>query len=349
MNNCIQTGQYPGFSLAQIKAAVAAQRLLTMELEPALRCNFSCRYCYAGDGSASNAELSLEEMENVIDQAVDLGVQKIIILGGEPMMVTEIFTVLDYIRKQGVDVELFTNGSLITAKWAGELFRLGVQIALKMNSRKPEIQDFLAGRKGAFDAIQQAFGYLLDAGYPSSDGLLSVSTVICRQNYAELTGMWRWLRDHNITPYFEMLTPQGNALVHKELAPEVAEIGKLFQRLSQIDRREYNRRWEPQPPMAGNRCLRHQYSCLVTAGGKVMPCVGVTIPIGDIHESKLADILSSSVVLRDLKNYRQVIKGPCKTCEKGEFCYGCRGAAYQVTGDYLASDPLCWNIPGTAA
>lgn len=35
------------------------------------------------------------------------------------------------------------------------------------------------------------------------------------------------------------------------------------------------------------------------------------------------------------------IKGPCNSCDMTDGCYGCRGAAYQLTGDYLASDPLC--------
>ena len=48
-------------------------------------------------------------------------------------------------------------------------------------------------------------------------------------------------------------------------------------------------------------------------------------------------------LLKDLKDHRNTIKGPCGTCEKADHCYGCRGAAYQMTGDYLASDPLCWR------
>ena len=46
---------------------------------------------------------------------------------------------------------------------------------------------------------------------------------------------------------------------------------------------------------------------------------------------------------RLIKNYRTTIKGPCQSCEKKEECYGCRGAAFQMTGDYLASDPTCWR------
>jgi radical SAM protein with 4Fe4S-binding SPASM domain len=93
----------------------------------------------------------------------------------------------------------------------------------------------------------------------------------------------------------------------------------------------------------GNRCLRHKFSCLVGARGEVMPCVGVNLPIGNVRRQPLADILAASQVLKDLKNHRETIKGPCRTCDKIANCYGCRGAAYQLTGDYLASDPLCWH------
>jgi radical SAM protein with 4Fe4S-binding SPASM domain len=89
--------------------------------------------------------------------------------------------------------------------------------------------------------------------------------------------------------------------------------------------------------------MRHQVSCVVTASGHVMPCVGVTISLGNIREQSLAEILQQSPVIRDLKNYRQTIKGACASCDQAEVCYGCRGAAYQLTGDYLASDPTCWR------
>ncbi len=74
-----------------------------------------------------------------------------------------------------------------------------------------------------------------------------------------------------------------------------------------------------------------------------MPCVGVTIPIGNIRNQPLGEILRESEVVRDLKDHLQTIKGPCRTCDRAENCYGCRGAAYQLTGDYLASDPMCWR------
>ena len=81
-----------------------------------------------------------------------------------------------------------------------------------MNSREEKIQDQLAGKKGAFGIINRALTSLQAAGYPSKELFLAISTVICRQNIKELPAMWQWLRQENIEPYFEVITPQANAL-----------------------------------------------------------------------------------------------------------------------------------------
>ena len=237
---------------------------------------------------------------------------------------------------------MFTNGSGITPELATILAQERVRVVMKMNSRTPEEQDRLAGKKGAFAIIEAALSHLRQAGYPSERLFLAVSTIICRQNIEELPQLWQWLREQNIEPYFEILTPQANALENSWLEVGGAELKTLFQQLAALDRARFGRHWEPQPPLVGNRCMRHQVSCVVTANGQVMPCVGVTIPLGSIREGRLADILQHQVI-NDLKNYREMIKGPCATCEKSSECYGCRGAAFQLTGDYLASDPTCWR------
>ena len=85
------------------------------------------------------------------------------------------------------------------------------------------------------------------------------------------------------------------------------------------------------------------FSCVLTSYGDIFPCVGVNIAVGNIRHQKLRDIIRDSEVVQDLRNYRRTITGPCSKCGKADECYGCRGAAYQLTGNYLASDPLCWR------
>ncbi|MCK5231853.1 MAG: SPASM domain-containing protein, partial [Desulfobulbaceae bacterium] len=79
-----------------------------------------------------------------------------------------------------------------------------------------------------------------------------------------------------------------------------------------------------------------------TAVGEVQPCPGVNVSAGNVREKSLAEIIAKGKPIQELRNIRKNIKGKCRDCDLGFCCYGCRGHAYQVTGDYLAADPLCW-------
>ncbi len=336
------------FDRATIARAAAENRLLTMEIEFSRRCNFRCPYCYVPAESYFDDELTPDEIRDVLVQARDLGARRIVILGGEPSIYPHIREMIDFIRRQGMDVEMFTNGSGISADFSRWLFDRRVRVVIKMNTFDHDLQDRLSGHRGAGRAIAAAFDHLRQAGYPSPEAFLAVSTIICRQNLEELPRLWCWLRDRGIAPYFEIITPQANALENSWLEVDSTDLQVLFERLAAIDRERYGRTWDVQPPLVGNRCLRHQFSCLVTSKGVVMPCVGVTLPLGSVRRQQLQEIVANSPVLKDLKNYRSTIKGPCRECEQAHGCYGCRGAAYQLTGDYLASDPLCWRNSSTA-
>jgi radical SAM protein with 4Fe4S-binding SPASM domain len=331
------------FDRERIDEALKNDRLLSIEIEFSRRCNFKCAYCYVPGKDVCKDEMTREEIRDVIVQAQDLGAGKVVILGGEPMIYPALFEMLEFIGERGLEAEMFTNGYAVTAENARRLFELGVNVALKMNSFDKQLQDELTGVPGSHEIIQSALENLTSSGYPSARPFLAVSTIICRQNISEMPRLWRWLRDREILPYLEMITPQGNAAENQWLYPEPRELRALFEEIARIDREEYGRSWDPQPPLVGNVCLRHSFSCLVAANGDVMPCVGVPIAVGNIREDDLASIIRNSEVMRNLRNHEHTIKGPCALCDRSEQCYGCRGAAYQMTGDYLASDPMCWR------
>ena len=331
------------FTEQEMREAVAAGRLLSMEIEFSRVCNFRCAYCYVADKTENPHELTVPELQDAILQAKAMGARKIIILGGEPSIDPNLPKMLDFLVREGLEIEIFTNGTGIDREMAERLARARARVVLKCNSRDEALQDRLAGKKGAFHIIQKAQANLKAAGYPGEGRFLAMSTVICRTNLAELPALWQWLREEGISPYFEVITPQANAIQNAWLMVEPGELKALFEQLAELDREKFGRAWEPQPPLVGNKCMRHQVSCVVTATGEVMPCVGVTIPLGNLRRQRLAEILHGSQVMKDLKNYRATIKGECRDCDKAEECYGCRGAAFQMTGDYLASDPTCWR------
>lgn len=340
----------PEFSETEIAAtAVAPGALLTMELELTRACNLVCKYCYAGSGQALTGELDFAELADVARQAQDLGARRIIILGGgEPLLYPQLRALILHIRSLGLQADVFTNGTLLTREWAEFFYCQQISVNVKYNSAKPEVQDFLAGRKGTHQAISQALDFLRHAGYPDVNHRLGIETVICRQNLEELSGIWRWARQQGYLPYMEMMTPQGRCQEHPDLEPGIPEIHNLFVAIQRIDQEEFGLTWEPIPPLVGQACRRHLYSCLVDSQGNVSPCPGVDLKAGNIRECSLREILSHSPVFAALRQIRERIQGACRTCDQHAVCYGCRGAAYHLTGDYLASDPLCWRVQAAA-
>ncbi|NLW49515.1 MAG: radical SAM protein [Candidatus Brocadiaceae bacterium] len=337
------------FSPREIEDAVRRGGLLSLELEMTRACNLRCIYCYAQAGEPMENEIRFEELVDAVQQATDLGARKMVVLGGgEPCLYREFRRLVDYLADLDTVVEVFTNGTLIDRDLAGFLYDRGVSVVVKRNSGDPQTQDALAGSPGTFDQIRNGLNLLLEAGYPDENHGMGVQTVICRRNLAEIPQLWRWARRRGITPYFECMTLQGRAAHTESLHVTTAEVRRVFAELCRIDREEFGLAWTPHPPLVALSCSRHLYSMVVKANGDLYPCVGVTIPVGNIRRERLADVIRNSPVIDDLRHVYERIKGPCRNCRYNGLCYGCRGNAYQLTGDYLASDPCCW-VPGEAA
>ncbi len=333
-----------GFSQAEIEDCVQRGGLLSLELEFTRQCNLRCLYCYASAGEALVDELSLSELLEVVDQARALGARRVVLLGGgEPLLFPRLPEVIQHIHSLGLSQALFTNGMLLTARMCQFLAQRRVTVVVKHNSFSPPTQDLLAGVAGAHARIRGGLDLLLDAGYPDAEQRLGIQTILCQPNRDEIEAMWIWARERNITPYFEVLTEQGRARQNPQLMLPSDEIRALFEALARVDRDRFGIQWMPRPPIAGFTCRRHLYSCLITSQGAVHPCPGVDVSVGNIRRQPLEAILRESAVIRDLRSVYHRIALPCRTCQFAGECYGCRGHAYQVTGDYLAADPMCWH------
>lgn len=331
------------FTQAEINANLKNGGLLSIELEFSKRCNLKCKYCYAYAGEKLSNELSLQEIKAVIDQAANLGAKKIVLLGGgEPLMYETIPEIVKYIYEKRLQQTIFTNGILLTKELSALFFKYKVSIVVKKNSNIPFVQDELSGVNGSFEKINTGINRLIETGYPNKDCLLGIQTIICKQNIKEIPELWIWAREQAIIPYFEIITYQGRAIRHPELFVPIEEIKTVFEKLRDIDMERFGNYWDTHPTIAAFSCKRHLYSCLVNSTGNVQPCTGVDLPLGNIRQKSLREILEESTEIKKLRNIRKNIEGNCASCKYADDCYGCRGNAYKTTGNFLASDPSCW-------
>src|SRR4051794_23602154 len=110
------------------------------------RCNFRCFYCLPhGEPPIAPKEqmLSYEEVEYACDIFVELGIEKIRLTGGEPMMRRDIETIIQKLaafkNKGLVDLALTTNGYFLP-DLAEELKAAGLdRIAISLDSLKRDV------------------------------------------------------------------------------------------------------------------------------------------------------------------------------------------------------------------
>lgn len=97
------------------------------------RCNFRCNYCMpkAAFGPGFQflprpALLSFEELTRIAGIFVGLGVRKLRVTGGEPLLRSELPQLIAMLAPLGAEIALTTNGSLLT-QHAQALFRAGLR------------------------------------------------------------------------------------------------------------------------------------------------------------------------------------------------------------------------------
>ncbi len=95
-----------------------------LRIEITGRCNLLCKYCYNekfNSNKISNKELSLKEIKKLIDEGIQLGIENVLLIGGEPFLHPDIIQILDYIKKNGLSLSITSNGTIITEKVMNKL------------------------------------------------------------------------------------------------------------------------------------------------------------------------------------------------------------------------------------
>lgn len=129
------------------------------------RCNFRCIYCMPAFGWQSGADiLGDEEIVRLVRIAVELGVRKVRLTGGEPLMREGIVGLVEALASlPGLEeLTLTTNGSLLS-RYAAELAKAGLRrVNVSLDSLRPDrfrritrvgrLEDVLAGIAAAKEA-----------------------------------------------------------------------------------------------------------------------------------------------------------------------------------------------------
>ena len=175
------------------------------------RCDFRCVYCMAEDMTfLPKAEvLSLEELDRLCSAFVRLGVKKLRLTGGEPLVRRNIMSLFESLSRHlrcGAleELTLTTNGSQL-AKYAADLARCGVKrVNVSLDTLDPD--KFAAiTRWGRLDKVLEGLDAARDAGLA-----IKINTVALKGvNDDELHRLVKWCGEAGQDLTFIEVMPMG--------------------------------------------------------------------------------------------------------------------------------------------
>lgn len=322
-------------------------------------CALACRHCRAeAMPCALPGQLCGEESRRLIEQVARVRPQVFVLTGGDPAERGDLYELVGMAGAAGLRVALSPSATpQFMGLDLGELREAGVRrISMSLDGAARETHDAFRGVEGTWDWTMRAVEKIHAAGIE-----LQINTTFTRQNLGELREFVDIVKSLNpvLWSVFQ-LVPTGRGRTDDLLSAREMEI--LFHRLWEISREvpfdikttegQHFRRVVaqrnaragirvPLPPVGVNDGRGFVF---VSHDGEVYPSGFLPFSAGNVRDGELLDFYRDSPVFQALRD-EDGFAGKCGYCEYRRLCGGSRARAYAMTGDYLASEPLCEYQP----
>jgi MoaA/NifB/PqqE/SkfB family radical SAM enzyme len=313
-------------------------------LEVTHLCNLRCIACYTGAGEEKHDALTLDEQKSVVRQAKDLGARIVSLSGsGEPLLHRHLFELIDYIRQLGMDVVVFTNGTVIDKETAAFLVSRSVFVYFKLYSLDRDVFDRMVGRKDAYQWVDYSYWHdgtrrtlripsglkcLLDARKtPDDSGLVRIESLITRLNAETLPQVARFCKACGLGLYLETPVFKGRAIEnYAEIALNEGGYRELYERLEQILGCEYMQQ------IRDCRCPVEKNPVVLT-NGDVGFCSSRQARVGNVRNSPLKRLYAKARKLKRRED--RLIAGQW---QQSKFFRTCRARQYYQAMHNLPCD-----------
>jgi cyclic pyranopterin phosphate synthase len=279
MNKASNAMNNPGKTMDKFKRPVFSIRISITN-----RCNVKCFYCHHDGIIPKDYEMNPQEIERIAKIAKKLGIYKIRLSGGEPLIRKDVVDIVEKIARIGFrDIALTTNGVLL-AEYAEDLVNAGLdRVNVSFDTLKPETYRFITKKdylKKARDGIKKAVAVGLNP--------VKVNMVVMKGiNHREIWDMFQFCRGTGaVLQLIELLKTETHQeseffdQYHYDMGELEGELNRISTRVKtrkfMQDRKKYfveGGEIEVVRPMDNTEFCKNCTRLRITPDGKIKPCL----------------------------------------------------------------------------
>jgi GTP 3',8-cyclase len=232
------------------------------------RCNYRCVYCRTGSDGPQFSELPIADYLRMARAFVDLGIQKVRLTGGEPLLrkgLVELVSELAKLRTRpdngALDLAITTNGHLLESQ-AKDLKRAGLtRVTVSMDAVDSETFTRITRIPDSFEKVQRGILAAQEAGL----GPIKINCVLLRGiNDDQIIPFAKFSRQHGVIVRFIEFMPLEEDRTWKP--DTVVPFSELIARLE-----EFRPLVKLPPSTPGETAVRYTFDDAVGEIGVIAP------------------------------------------------------------------------------
>lgn len=258
--------------------------IISLRISITNRCNVKCFYCHHDGIIPQSYEMNPDEIFRAAKVAADIGVKKIRLSGGEPLIRDDIIEIVEKLSSLHFkDISLTTNGTLL-GKYAEALKAAGLtRVNVSFDTLNPKTYQFITKRdyiENAKEGIQKASEVGL---YPVKVNMVVMKGI----NHGEIWDMFQFCKENNaVLQLIELLKTDNCHDIEffdeyhyemEELEEELTKIAdNVKTRQFMQDRKKYfidEGEIEVVKPMDNTQFCKNCTRLRITPDGKIKPCL----------------------------------------------------------------------------
>lgn len=334
---------------------------LTCVWESTMACNMRCKHCGSSCEHALPGELTTGEAFKFVDMCKDIGMQWVSISGGEPFTRPDLIEVIKYFRKNGILVNIISNGWLINEEIIKELKSIsGLRVNISIDG--PEYIHDDIRKPGSFERSKNSFDCLRKNGIDTG-----CITTVTKKNIDHLNEVKEFLIGSGVKTWqIQIGMPMGNLSHRPDWVVEPEDVNRIIdfcysvsqegnidvypadcigyynEKQNEIYKKSYDVDFIPE--WEGCNAGINGFGLL--HNGDVIGCTsirGKDYIEGNIKEKTLREIWENPESFKwnrqfDVNN----LKGDCYTCIYAKKCKGgCPNTRYCINGTINSENLYC--------